>query len=172
MVICLQRDADLHMTQLRQEMMGFWDGSGIIWTVQTVCTSLQTDNHTSTTSLDFCRPDCQSTEDNDNEYIFLTYLNHVPNNAKFKYNINGTLKTSIRTKEKAVPCIFVTQFCQTFHLYPLHISAVLFVLYNSCMLAKVRSNLLQAFFRCSHLSYYKELHVQLTNITRLLPEQT
>jgi len=32
---------------MRQEMMGFGDGSGISWTImQTICTSLQTDNHT------------------------------------------------------------------------------------------------------------------------------
>jgi len=40
-----------------QEMMGFWDGSGISLTMQTICTSLQTDNHTNTSSLNFYRPD-------------------------------------------------------------------------------------------------------------------
>jgi len=30
--------------------------SGISWIVQTICTSLQTDNHTSTSSLNFYRP--------------------------------------------------------------------------------------------------------------------
>jgi len=47
--------------------MGFCDGSGISWTS---CASLQTDNHTNTSSLNFYRPDalsdpnqqCQSTE--------------------------------------------------------------------------------------------------------------
>jgi len=35
-------------------MMGFWDGSGINWTIcKTVCTSLQTDNRTDTLSLNF-----------------------------------------------------------------------------------------------------------------------
>ena len=30
-------------------MVGFWDGSGISWTImQTICISLQADNHTST----------------------------------------------------------------------------------------------------------------------------
>ena len=42
--------------------MGFWDGSGISWTI---CTSPQTDNHTSTPSLNFYRldalPDAQQT---------------------------------------------------------------------------------------------------------------
>jgi len=57
---------------MRQEMMGFWDGSGISWTIimQTICTSLQTDNHTNTSSLSFAgqilfltpNQQCQSTE--------------------------------------------------------------------------------------------------------------
>jgi len=34
---------------MRQEMVGFWDGSGIS------CTSLQTDNHTNTSSLNFLK---------------------------------------------------------------------------------------------------------------------
>ena len=39
------------------EMMGFTDGSGISWTImQTICTALQTDNHTNTSSLKFYRP--------------------------------------------------------------------------------------------------------------------
>jgi len=37
--------------------MGFSDGSGISWTMQTICTSLQTDNHTNTSSLSVYRPD-------------------------------------------------------------------------------------------------------------------
>jgi len=52
---------------MTQEVMGFWDGSGINWTMQTIHTSLQADNHAKT---DFYRPDalpepnqkCQSTE--------------------------------------------------------------------------------------------------------------
>jgi len=46
-------------------MMGFW---GRQWHqldhMQTICTLLQTDNHTNTSSLDFYMPDkqCQSTE--------------------------------------------------------------------------------------------------------------
>jgi len=39
---------------MKQEMMG---GSGISWTIWTICTSLQTDNHASTSSLSFYRPD-------------------------------------------------------------------------------------------------------------------
>ena len=44
---------------MRQEMMGSWDGSGISWTIckqYVFCTSLQTDNHTNTSSLNFYRP--------------------------------------------------------------------------------------------------------------------
>jgi len=37
--------------------MVFGDGSGISWTKQTIRTSLQTDNHTNTSSLNFFRPD-------------------------------------------------------------------------------------------------------------------
>ena len=49
--------------------MGFWDGSGVSWTImQTICTSLQTDNHINTSSLDFTglipNQQCQSTEGN------------------------------------------------------------------------------------------------------------
>ena len=51
--------------------MEFWDGFGIRWTMQTICTSLQTDNHTSISSLNFAgqvlfltpNQQCQSTED-------------------------------------------------------------------------------------------------------------
>ena len=41
--------------RIRYQMMGFWDGSGISWTIckQTICTSLQTDNLTNTPSLTF-----------------------------------------------------------------------------------------------------------------------
>jgi len=39
---------------MKQEMMG---GSGISWTMQIICTSFQTDNHTSTPSLSFYGPD-------------------------------------------------------------------------------------------------------------------
>jgi len=36
--------------------MGFWDVSGTSWTtMQTICTSLQIDNHTNTSSLNFYR---------------------------------------------------------------------------------------------------------------------
>ena len=46
-------------------MVGFWDDSGISWTImQTICTSLQADNHTNTSSkltddssVNFYRPD-------------------------------------------------------------------------------------------------------------------
>jgi len=41
-------------------MIGFGGYSGISWTIgpmQTICTLLQTDNHTNTSSLDFYRPD-------------------------------------------------------------------------------------------------------------------
>ena len=41
-------------------MVGFWYGSGISWTIckeSAVCTSLQTDNHTNTISLNLYRPD-------------------------------------------------------------------------------------------------------------------
>ena len=37
--------------------MGFWDGSGVRWTVCKQSTLLQTDNHTNTSSLNFYRPD-------------------------------------------------------------------------------------------------------------------
>ena len=39
---------------MRQENVEFWDGTVISWTI---CTSLQTDNHTNTSSLSFYRPD-------------------------------------------------------------------------------------------------------------------
>jgi len=39
---------------MRQHMMGFWDA---VDHMQTICTSLQTDNHTNTSSLNFYRPD-------------------------------------------------------------------------------------------------------------------
>jgi len=40
-------------------MIGFGDGSGISWTIyEIICTSsLQIDNHTNTSSLNFYRPD-------------------------------------------------------------------------------------------------------------------
>ena len=38
-------------------MMGFGDSSGISWTVCKQSTSLQTDNHTNTSSLNFYSPD-------------------------------------------------------------------------------------------------------------------
>jgi len=46
--------------------MGFWDAVDQLYHMQTVCTSLHTDNHTNTSSLNFLHmmPDqqCQSTE--------------------------------------------------------------------------------------------------------------
>jgi len=43
---------------MRQEMMGFGDGSGIRWTIcKTIYTSLQRDNHTNTSTFNFYRPD-------------------------------------------------------------------------------------------------------------------
>jgi len=39
---------------MKQEMMGFWDQ---LDHMQTICTSLQTDNHTNTSSLIFYGPD-------------------------------------------------------------------------------------------------------------------
>jgi len=55
--------------------MGFWDGSGISWTVlKTICTSLQTDKYTNTSSISFftgrmlfltANQQCQSTEGTD-----------------------------------------------------------------------------------------------------------
>jgi len=43
---------------MREEMMGVleWQWHQLDHT-QTICTSLQTDNHTNTSSLNFCRPD-------------------------------------------------------------------------------------------------------------------
>jgi len=39
----------------------WWGGSGISWTIsKSFCTSLQTNNHTSTSSLNFYRPDALS----------------------------------------------------------------------------------------------------------------
>jgi len=41
--------------------VGFWDGSGISWTImQAICTSLQTDSHTNTSSLEFLQTGCSS----------------------------------------------------------------------------------------------------------------
>jgi len=45
---------------MREEMMGFfWYSSSISWTIimQTIYNSLQTDNHTNTSSLNYYRPD-------------------------------------------------------------------------------------------------------------------
>jgi len=49
---------------------GFWDGSGFSWTICKLCTSLQTDNHTNISSLNFSgrmlflttNQQCRSTE--------------------------------------------------------------------------------------------------------------
>jgi len=38
-------------------MVGFWDAVESLDHVQTICTSLQTDNHTNTSSVNFYRPD-------------------------------------------------------------------------------------------------------------------
>jgi len=38
----------------------WWGGSGISWTMQIICTTLQTDNHASTPSLNFLRAGCSS----------------------------------------------------------------------------------------------------------------
>ena len=45
----------VQQSEFRQEIMVFWYGSGISWTIiiQTICTMLQTDNHTNTSSLNF-----------------------------------------------------------------------------------------------------------------------
>jgi len=41
--------------------VGFWDGSDISWTImQAICTSLQTDSHTNTSSLEFLQAGCSS----------------------------------------------------------------------------------------------------------------
>jgi len=40
---------------MRQEKMGFRGGNDISWIMQTICTSLQTDNNTITLSLNFYR---------------------------------------------------------------------------------------------------------------------
>jgi len=44
---------------MRQEMMGFWDAVASTgpYAVQTICTSLQTDNLTNTSSRNCYRPD-------------------------------------------------------------------------------------------------------------------
>ena len=85
MVICLERDADLHMAQLMPLTVSCFSKIQIGFTflvpahpgspgqravkricvcvwhqlddMQTICTSLQTDNHTSTSSVNFYRPD-------------------------------------------------------------------------------------------------------------------
>ena len=38
---------------MRQEMAGFWMQWHLLDHMQTICTSLQTDNHTNTSSLNF-----------------------------------------------------------------------------------------------------------------------
>jgi len=82
---------------MRQEIMGFWDGSGISWTC---CTSLQTDNHTSTSPLSFYGPDalpdaqpCQRTEGNVFTYNKMLYklccalnINHCINDQINDYS--------------------------------------------------------------------------------------
>jgi len=42
---------------MRQEIMGFWDAEEQLDHMQTICTSLQTDNHNNTSLLNFYRPD-------------------------------------------------------------------------------------------------------------------
>ena len=42
---------------MRQEMMGFWDAVASAGPYAKVCISVQTDNHTDTSSLNFYRPD-------------------------------------------------------------------------------------------------------------------
>jgi len=42
---------------MRQEMMGFWDAVASADQMQTICTSVQTDNHINTPSLNFHRLD-------------------------------------------------------------------------------------------------------------------
>ena len=42
---------------MRQELMGFWMQWHQLDHMQTICTSLQTDNHINTPSLNFYRPD-------------------------------------------------------------------------------------------------------------------
>ena len=54
--IKIQLYSVLHCTHWRQEMMGFWDEWHQLDHMQTICTSLQTDNHTNTISLKFYRP--------------------------------------------------------------------------------------------------------------------
>jgi len=55
MVICLEQGADLDLNEARDD--GVW---GWQWHqqdhMQTICTSLQTDNHNDTSSLNFYRP--------------------------------------------------------------------------------------------------------------------
>ena len=52
-----QKDkTSLDLNETRDD--GVWGCSGISWTImQTICTLLQTDNHTNTSSLSFYRPD-------------------------------------------------------------------------------------------------------------------
>ena len=64
----LVNESTLNTTKVRQEIIGWCGITGII-ILQIICTSLQTDNHNSTSSLSFHRPDalpeaerCQSTE--------------------------------------------------------------------------------------------------------------
>jgi len=46
---------------MKQEMLGFWDAVASAGPyIQTICISLQTDNHINTSSLNFYRPDALS----------------------------------------------------------------------------------------------------------------
>jgi len=42
---------------MRQEITGFWDAVASAGPYANICTSLQTDNYTNTSSLNFYRPD-------------------------------------------------------------------------------------------------------------------
>jgi len=45
----------LDLNEARDDGVSGWISRTLI--IQTICTSLQTDNHTNTSSLNFCRPD-------------------------------------------------------------------------------------------------------------------
>jgi len=62
---------------------GVWGCSGISWTIimQTVCTSLQTDNHNNTPSLNFCRPGALP----DARPTVSKHWNNLPSNTNFSF---------------------------------------------------------------------------------------
>jgi len=87
--------------------------------MQTICTSLQTDNHTNTSSLNFYRPDALSDAQTDSvKALKALYI------TVYKFNlITTTIPTDLLRVESANAFVCLTGvfncFCQTFSTWPL-----------------------------------------------------